>query len=90
MIDNRDPSQWTAPAWHPDWGNVGEELEHLRNLGIAIKQRFDEVVLRLQGTMLRLTLCPIPSSNSYFPFAKPRSFSQKAQSFVQGCNLASS
>ena len=48
MYDPRQPSEWIAPTWHPDWGDAVAELEHLRELALAIAADLPEATFRLE------------------------------------------
>jgi hypothetical protein len=32
MVNYAEPSSWTPPRWHPDYGDVKGEFDHLRNV----------------------------------------------------------
>lgn len=52
MTKHTLPQSWVAPDWHPNFGDVQSELEHLRRLANALLSRNEERAVVLQ--------CPEP------------------------------
>jgi hypothetical protein len=36
MLTTRSPLDWRPPDWHPDFGDVAAEFEHLRALALSV------------------------------------------------------
>ena len=47
MITYADPSVWTSPIWHPDFGDVESELEHLRQVAQSVAQQLPQLAVGL-------------------------------------------
>lgn len=48
MTNADDPLLWVAPKWHEDYGNVAEELEHLRAAAIGLRMFVPQVQVQLE------------------------------------------
>jgi hypothetical protein len=38
MVNYSEPVHWEVPTWHPDFGDVNAELEHLRDLANVLTE----------------------------------------------------
>ena len=47
-MEPSDPKTWTAPEWHPDFGDPTEELESLRAVSAAILNSIPQAPVRLE------------------------------------------
>ena len=48
MSSKPSPAEWTAPIWHPDFGNVQAEFDYLKELAIAFHLKMPRVALHLE------------------------------------------
>jgi hypothetical protein len=47
MVNYSEPVLWEIPTWHPDYGDVKAELEHLRNLANIVIQQIPQLSVGL-------------------------------------------
>ena len=43
-----NPNNWTAPNWHPDWGNPEAELEMLKHFCLPLLEHCPDYSVELQ------------------------------------------
>ena len=48
MNTRPSPLTWAVPDWHPDYGDAGVELEHLRSLALALPNVVPGAVINLE------------------------------------------
>lgn len=44
-----NPNSWTAPSWHPDFGDAQSEVDRLRTLALALQARNGDIETTLQN-----------------------------------------
>jgi hypothetical protein len=47
VIDYTDPRFWDSPRWHPDYGDVEVELDHLRNVAQCVIEQLPQLAVGL-------------------------------------------
>ena len=66
MVDYDEPDLWPSPSWHPDFGDVQGELEHLRYLANQVVEQAPQLSVGLSVPEVGLMFLVISHDRKVF------------------------